>query len=69
MTDATAYTPPKVRAWNKDNVGTFTSNNRPITSSPPAQVLPDGSHPLDRQSFVTVNTDSTTVLLEAPQTV
>ena len=30
MTDETAYTPPKVWTWNKENGGQFANINRPV---------------------------------------
>lgn len=30
MTDETAYTPPKVWTWNKENVRRFANINRPV---------------------------------------
>ena len=55
MTDAPAYTPPKVWTWNKDNGGRFASINRPIAGPTHDKELPVGRHPLQLYSLATPN--------------
>ncbi len=64
MTDSTAYNPPKVWAWNKDNGGKFASINRPIAGSTHDKDLPVGRHPLQLYSLATPNGVKVTVMLE-----
>jgi GSH-dependent disulfide-bond oxidoreductase len=64
MTDATAYTPPKVWIWNKDNGGQFANINRPVAGPTHAKVLPVGLHPLQLYSLATPNGVKVTVMLE-----
>jgi len=64
MTDETAYTPPKVWTWNKDNGGQFANINRPVAGPTHEKDLPVGSHPLQLYSLATPNGVKVTVMLE-----
>jgi GST-like protein len=64
MTDPTAYTPPTVWSWNKDNGGQFASINRPIAGPTHEKELPVGRHPLQLYSLATPNGVKVTVMLE-----
>src|SRR5260370_32197887 len=64
MTDETAYTPPKVWTWNKENGGQFANINRPVAGSTHGKSLPVGRHPLQLYSLATPNGVKVTVLLE-----
>ena len=64
MTDETAYVPPRVWAWNKDNGGRFAGINRPIAGSTHDKDLPVGRHPLQLYSLGTPNGVKVTVMLE-----
>ncbi len=64
MTDATAYTPPRVWVWNKDNGGRFAKINRPIAGATHDKALPVGRHPLQLYSRATPNGVKVTVMLE-----
>ena len=46
MSDASAYTPPKVWVWDKENGGRFANINRPIAGATHEKELPVGRHPL-----------------------
>jgi hypothetical protein len=46
MTDDTAYTPPKVWTWNKENGGQFANINRPMAGPTHDKDLPVGCHPM-----------------------
>jgi len=63
MTD-TAYTPPKVWTWNKENGGAFAAINRPIAGPTHEKELPIGKHPLQLYSLGTPNGVKVTVMLE-----
>jgi GSH-dependent disulfide-bond oxidoreductase len=63
MTD-TAYTPPKVWTWDKENGGQFASINRPVAGATHDKVLPVGAHPLQLYSLATPNGVKVTVMLE-----
>ena len=63
MTD-TAYTPPAVWTWNKENGGRFASINRPIAGPTHDKALPVGRHPLQLYSLATPNGVKVTVMLE-----
>lgn len=63
MTD-TAYTPPKVWTWNKENGGRFANINRPISGSTHEKELPVGKHPLQLYSLGTPNGVKVTIMLE-----
>ena len=64
MTDAPAYTPPKVWTWIKENGGRFASINRPIAGPTHEKELPVGRHPLQLYSLATPNGVKVTVMLE-----
>jgi GST-like protein len=64
MTDETAYTPPKVWTWNKENGGQFANINRPIAGPTHEKELPVGRHPLQLYSLATLNGVKVTVMLE-----
>jgi GST-like protein len=64
MTDETAYTPPKIWTWEKQNGGQFASINRPIAGPTHDKVLPVGEHPLQLYSLATPNGVKVTVMLE-----
>ena len=64
MTDETAYTPPKVWTWNKENGGRFANINRPIAGPTHDKELPVGRHPLQLYSLATPNGVKVTVMLE-----
>ena len=64
MSDASAYTPPEIWIWNKENGGKFASINRPIAGATHEKVLPVGRHPLQLYSMATPNGVKVTVMLE-----
>jgi GSH-dependent disulfide-bond oxidoreductase len=64
MTDESAYTPPKVWTWNKENGGKFAGINRPIAGPTHDQELPVGRHPLQLYSLATPNGQKVTIMLE-----
>ena len=64
MTDAPAYTPPKIWTWDKQNGGAFAHINRPIAGPTHEKVLPVGRHPLQLYSLATPNGVKVTVMLE-----
>ena len=64
MSQATAYTPPKVWTWNKENGGRFAAINRPIAGPTHDKDLPVGRHPLQLYSLATPNGVKVTVMLE-----
>lgn len=64
MTDATAYTPPKVWTWDTESGGQFAKINRPIAGATHEQALPVGRHPLQLYSMGTPNGVKVTILLE-----
>jgi GST-like protein len=64
MTDQTAYVPPKIWTWAKDNGGKFASINRPIAGPTHDKELPVGRHPLQLYSLATPNGVKVTVMLE-----
>jgi len=64
MSDATAYVPPKVWTWNKENGGRFANINRPIAGPTHDKDLPVGRHPLQLYSLGTPNGVKVTVMLE-----
>ena len=63
MTD-TAYVPPKVWTWNKENGGRFAAINRPISGPTHDKDLPVGKHPLQLYSLGTPNGVKVTIMLE-----
>ncbi len=64
MTETTAYTPPKVWQWNKENGGRFANINRPTAGATHEKELPVGDHPLQLYSLGTPNGVKVTILLE-----
>ncbi|MCE9522773.1 MAG: glutathione-dependent disulfide-bond oxidoreductase [Alphaproteobacteria bacterium] len=66
MTDAPAYTPPKVWSWNKekDSAGRFAAINRPIAGPTHEKELPVGKHPFQLYSLATPNGVKVTVMFE-----
>src|SRR6202166_4011257 len=64
MTDETAYTPPKVWTWTKENGGQFANINRPVAGPTHEKELPVGRHPLQLYSLATPNGVKVTVMLE-----
>jgi GST-like protein len=63
MTD-TAYEPPKVWEWNKENGGRFANINRPIAGPTHDKDLPVGKHPLQLYSLATPNGMKAGIMLE-----
>jgi len=59
MSDASAYTPPKVWTWDKENGGKFANINRPVAGATHDKELPVG-----RYSLATPNGVKITVMLE-----
>ena len=64
MPNDTAYIPPKVWAWEKENGGQFASTNRPIAGATHEKPLAIGEHPLQLYSLATPNGVKVTVMLE-----
>ena len=64
MTDETAYTPPKVWEWIKENGGKFASTNRPIAGPTHDKELPVGRHPFQLYSLATPNGQKVTIMFE-----
>jgi len=64
MSEAPAYTPPRVWTWNKESGGRFANINRPIAGPTHEKELPVGRHPLQLYSLGTPNGVKVTVLLE-----
>ncbi len=64
MNDTSAYTPPPIWTWNKENGGQFANINRPIAGATHDKVLPVGRHPLQLYSLATPNGVKVTVMLE-----
>jgi len=64
MNGTTAYTPPTVWSWNKENGGRFANINRPIAGATHEKDLPVGKHPLQLYSLATPNGVKVTVMLE-----
>jgi GSH-dependent disulfide-bond oxidoreductase len=64
VSDASAYTPPKVWTWKKDGTGNFANINRPIAGPTHQKELPVGRHPLQLYSLGTPNGVKVTVMLE-----
>jgi GST-like protein len=64
MTSETAYAPPKVWTWNKENGGQFANINRPVAGPTHDRVLAIGRHPLQLYSLATPNGVKVTVMLE-----
>jgi len=64
VTDATAYTPPKVWTWTQSGEGRFAKINRPTAGETHQKDLPVGRHPLQLYSLATPNGQKVTILLE-----
>ena len=64
MDDSSAYVPPTVWTWDKDNGGRFANINRPIAGPTHDRELPVGRHPLQLYSLATPNGVKVTVMLE-----
>jgi GST-like protein len=64
MSDATAYTPPKVWTWDKENGGKYSNINRPIAGATHDKDMTVGRHPLQLYSLATPNGVKVTVMLE-----
>jgi GST-like protein len=64
MTEPTAYVPPDVWTWDKQNGGAFASINRPIAGPTHDKELPLGRHPLQLYSLGTPNGVKVTIMLE-----
>jgi GST-like protein len=64
MADESAYTPPKVWTWDKENGGRFANINRPIAGATHDKDMPVGRHPLQLYSLATPNGVKVTVMLE-----
>ncbi|WP_158816448.1 glutathione-dependent disulfide-bond oxidoreductase [Methylocapsa sp. S129] len=64
MTEPTAYAPPQIWTWNKENGGRFASINRPIAGPTHDKDLPVGKHPLQLYSLATPNGVKVTIMLE-----
>ncbi len=64
MSDADAYTPPKVWTWDMESGGQFASINRPIAGPTHDKALPVGKHPLQLYSLATPNGQKATIMLE-----
>ncbi|MDE2330072.1 MAG: glutathione-dependent disulfide-bond oxidoreductase [Bradyrhizobium sp.] len=62
--DSSAYTPPKVWTWTKENGGRFASINRPTAGATHEKELPVGRHPMQLYSKATPNGVKVTVMLE-----
>jgi len=64
MTESSAYTPPKIWVWDKENGGRFANINRPVAGATHDKELPVGRHPLQLYSLATPNGVKVTVMLE-----
>jgi len=64
MNDTSAYTPPSIWSWTKENGGRFADINRPTAGPTHTKELPLGRHPLQLYSLATPNGVKVTVLLE-----
>ncbi|MEO7241972.1 MAG: glutathione-dependent disulfide-bond oxidoreductase [Variovorax sp.] len=64
MSDSSAYTPPAVWTWDKENGGRFAKTNRPTAGPTHEKALPVGRHPLQLYSLATPNGVKVTVMLE-----
>ena len=64
MTDITAYEPPKVWQWERENGGRFASINRPVSGATHEKELPRGKHPHQLYSLATPNGVKVTIMLE-----
>src|SRR5690606_878286 len=59
-----AYVPPRVWTWDKDNGGKFANINRPVAGPTHERELPRGKHPLQLYSLATPNGVKVTIMLE-----
>ena len=59
-----AYVPPRVWTWDKDNGGKFANINRPVAGPTHERELPRGEHPLQLYSLATPNGVKVTIMLE-----
>jgi GST-like protein len=59
-----AYLPPRVWRWEKENGGSFSKINRPVAGATHEKALPVGRHPLQLYSLATPNGVKVTVMLE-----
>ena len=64
MSEASAYTPPKVWKWDVESGGKWSKINRPISGATHEKELPVGKHPLQLYSLATPNGVKVTILLE-----
>jgi len=64
VTDTSAWEPPKIWTWNKENGGRFANINRPIAGPTHEKDLPVGHHPLQLYSLGTPNGVKVTIMLE-----
>ncbi len=64
MNDSSAYTPPSIWSWKKENGGRFANINRPTAGPTHEKDLPVGRHPLQLYSLATPNGVKVTVMLE-----
>ncbi|MDB5435536.1 MAG: glutathione S-transferase family protein [Phenylobacterium sp.] len=64
MSEPSAYIPPTVWTWNKENGGRFANINRPVAGPSHEKELPVGRHPLQLYSLATPNGVKVTVMLE-----
>jgi len=64
MSNAPAYTPPKIWIWDRGNGGRFANINRPVAGPTHDKTLPRGQHPLQLYSLGTPNGIKVTVMLE-----
>jgi GSH-dependent disulfide-bond oxidoreductase len=64
MNDSTAYTPPRIWTWSRENGGRFAKINRPIAGPTHEKALPVGRHPMQLYSLATPNGVKVTVMLE-----
>ena len=60
----TAWVPPAVWTWEKENGGQFANINRPIAGATTERDLPIGKHPLQLYSLATPNGVKVTIMLE-----
>ncbi len=59
-----AYTPPRVWAWDKESGGSFAGINKPTAGAQEERILPVGKHPLQLYSVATPNGVKVTIMLE-----
>lgn len=64
MSNAPAYTLPKIWIWDRGNGGRFANINRPVAGPTHDKTLPRGQHPLQLYSLGTPNGIKVTVMLE-----